>query len=106
MKGIGFVLAMLVSAFPVNSFADDRPSHPGDSKGSAKIHELIHESSQKMSQMKMSGDVDKDFAATMADHHRHGIEMAEVEIANGKDPELKKARKGDDRVSEKGPRGS
>lgn len=39
--------------------------------------------------MAMTGDVDKDFAAMMVRHHQMGIRMADHEIANGKDPELK-----------------
>lgn len=37
----------------------------------------------------MTGDVDKDFAAMMVRHHQMGIRLADHEIANGKDPQLK-----------------
>ena len=39
--------------------------------------------------MKMSGDVDRDFAAMMIMHHQQAIDMADVEIKHGKHPELK-----------------
>jgi uncharacterized protein (DUF305 family) len=39
--------------------------------------------------MRMSGDVDKDFATMMIMHHQQAIRMADIEIANGKNAELK-----------------
>ena len=42
-----------------------------------------------MQKMSMSGDIDKDFAMMMKMHHQQGVEMAEMELANGKSPEMK-----------------
>lgn len=42
-----------------------------------------------MHKMPMSGDTDKDFAMMMRMHHLQALDMAEMEIANGKSPELK-----------------
>jgi uncharacterized protein (DUF305 family) len=42
-----------------------------------------------MQKMPMSGDTDKDFAAMMKIHHQQALNMAELELANGKSPELK-----------------
>lgn len=42
-----------------------------------------------MQGMKMTGNVDKDFAAMMAVHHRQAIRMAEIEMAHGASQELK-----------------
>ena len=39
--------------------------------------------------MPMSGDVDKDFAAMMIMHHEQAIRMADLQIAHGKNEELK-----------------
>ena len=39
--------------------------------------------------MKMTGDVDRDFASMMRMHHQKGIEMAQAEIKNGKDEKMK-----------------
>jgi uncharacterized protein (DUF305 family) len=39
---------------------------------------------------KPTGDVDRDFAAMMAEHHRWAIDMAKIELEHGKNPELKK----------------
>lgn len=40
--------------------------------------------------MKPSGDPDKDFVMMMIPHHQGAVDMAEIELKYGKDPELKK----------------
>ncbi len=47
-----------------------------------------------MESMKMSGDMDRDFATMMKMHHQGAIDMAKVELANGKDPEIRKLAEG------------
>lgn len=42
-----------------------------------------------MQKMPMSGDTDKDFATMMKIHHQQALNMAEIEIKNGKSPEMK-----------------
>ena len=42
-----------------------------------------------MEGMKMSGDMDHDFAMMMRTHHMGAIEMAKVEMARGKDKQIK-----------------
>lgn len=43
----------------------------------------------KMSAMKPSGNVDVDFAMMMRVHHQSAITMAEAELQNGKDPQMR-----------------
>lgn len=45
---------------------------------------------QQMTAMEMTGDADTDFAKAMIPHHQSAIDMAKVELANGKDEGLKK----------------
>ncbi len=42
-----------------------------------------------MQKMTISGDTDKDFAMMMKMHHQQALSMAEMELANGKSPEMK-----------------
>lgn len=42
-----------------------------------------------MAHMPMSGDPDKDFANMMKMHHQRAVDMAQMELANGKSPALK-----------------
>ena len=38
----------------------------------------------------MTGDVDHDFASMMIPHHQGAIDMAEVELKSGHDPEMRR----------------
>ncbi len=42
-----------------------------------------------MQKMTMSGDIDKDFAMMMKMHHQQALNMAEMQLAHGKSPEMK-----------------
>ena len=53
---------------------------------SAMMHAAM---TKPMPQMKMTGDIDKDFAMMMAQHHVSAIEMAKIEIKYGKSSEMK-----------------
>ena len=46
--------------------------------------------SKDMAAAPMTGDADKDFVAMMIPHHQGAIDMARFELANGKDPALRK----------------
>ncbi|MDO9002574.1 MAG: DUF305 domain-containing protein [Aquabacterium sp.] len=62
---------------------------PGHDHGSTEMGESMHKGMQSMQEMKMSGDVDKDFATMMKMHHQQALEMAKVEIEHGKSAQLK-----------------
>jgi len=42
-----------------------------------------------MQKMTTTGDIDKDFAMMMKMHHQQAVDMAEMELAQGKSPEMK-----------------
>ena len=46
-----------------------------------------------MQKMPMSGNTDKDFAMMMKMHHQQALSMAEMQLANGKSPEMKSMAK-------------
>jgi uncharacterized protein (DUF305 family) len=68
-----------------------KSSTSGDA--SMKMHSVMQEANKKMESMTMSNDVDHDFVMMMRDHHQTGIDMAQIEVANGKDPTAIKAAK-------------
>ena len=59
----------------------------GQSAGSMEMHTIMM-SGMKMP-MKMSGNVDKDFATMMTMHHQQAIKMSDVLIKHGSNAELK-----------------
>lgn len=64
---------------------------PSDMKmGEGELEKSLSAMMDKMKSMKMSGDVDKDFATMMIHHHEEGIAMAKKEVANGMNTDLKK----------------
>lgn len=68
-----------------------KTEHPaamaGHSAGSMELHRIMAKG--QMMPMPMSGDVDRDFAAMMTLHHQQAIEMSEVMLKHGREPELK-----------------
>lgn len=54
---------------------------------------MMKDSSDRMSSMKMSGNADIDFAMMMRIHHLGAIDMAQAELRDGKDPQMKKMAK-------------
>ena len=72
------LLAISVAAHePTAKHASDSPSMQ------------LHAAMMDMKGMTTTGDVDRDFAAMMAIHHRQALRMAEIEIAHGSNPTLK-----------------
>ena len=49
--------------------------------------------SQTMRSMQMTGDTDHDFAMMLRAHHQGAVDMAQVELANGKDPTIRSMAK-------------
>ena len=64
-------------------------AHSGHAMGQSPSMQLHQIMSRSSSDMVMTGDVDRDFAAMMQMHHRQALEMADVVIAHGDDEELK-----------------
>lgn len=61
-------------------------------KGAAGPHDMkasMMMGMDAMQKMSMTGDTDKDFAMMMKIHHQQALNMAEMELANGKSPEMK-----------------
>ena len=49
----------------------------------------MHKMHAEMEAMKLSGDMDHDFAMMMRSHHQGAIEMAKVELGHGKDKQIR-----------------
>jgi uncharacterized protein (DUF305 family) len=60
-----------------------------DMKQGMDMQPMMMDMQQKMSAMKSSGNIDIDFAMMMRVHHLSAITMAEAELQNGKDPQMR-----------------
>ena len=50
---------------------------------------MMKDNDQKMASMPMTGNQDVDFAMMMRLHHMGAVQMAEAQLKNGKDPQLR-----------------
>ena len=57
--------------------------------GSDDMKKAMMSGMEGMQNMPMSGDTDKDFATMMKMHHQQAVNMAQMELTNGKSPEMK-----------------
>lgn len=60
-----------------------------DGMGSDGMKASMKTGMDEMQNMQMTGDVDKDFALMMKIHHKQALDMAKMELANGKSPAMK-----------------
>lgn len=57
--------------------------------GSSDMKQSMMAGMDNMQKMPMSGDTDKDFAMMMKIHHQGALDMAQMELAQGKSAEMK-----------------
>lgn len=91
---LAFATAQAQTAMPVAAPVSASASAPkagmqSGMMGSSDMKQSMKAGIDRMQQMPMSGDTDKDFAMMMKVHHQQALEMAEVELAHGKSAELK-----------------
>ena len=87
-------IAALVLSFPLGGGvqAADKAmemKHGDASSNSMGMHHSMMKGMKDMESMKPSGDTDHDFAMMMKMHHQSALDMAEVELKNGKDAKLR-----------------
>lgn len=58
-----------------------------------QMHQMMSEGMKDMQGMSLSGDMDRDFAMMMRQHHRHGVKIAQMELEHGKDAKMKEMAK-------------
>lgn len=68
-------------------------SMPGGMMDMMDMKGMMKDNNDKMSSMKMTGNTDVDFAMMMCIHHLGAIDMAQAELRDGKDPQMKKMAK-------------
>ena len=66
---------------------------PKGMMGSDAMRQSMMTGMDRMQKMQMSGDTDKDFAMMMKMHHQQAVDMAQMELKDGKSPAMKKMAK-------------
>jgi len=85
----------LLLGFAAASLAQHRhhghgaPAARGDAPSTVAYKEVAERMHRDMD-IAYTGDADRDFAAGMIPHHQGAIEMAQVVLRHGKDPEIRK----------------
>lgn len=87
-----FFSAIAVAAALFLPLAGAQTSTPGNMPmaGGMDMKAMMKDSSDKMSSMTMTGNPDIDFAVMMRMHHQGAIDMAQAELKNGKEPQMRK----------------
>ena len=57
--------------------------------GSEEMKQAMMSGMDSMQKMPITGDTDKDFAMMMKMHHQQGVDMANIELSQGKSPAMK-----------------
>ncbi|MER8964973.1 DUF305 domain-containing protein [Mesorhizobium sp. M0159] len=92
MMAAGMLLAVFLESVPaqaeemkhdMGAMGAQSPSSEGYKAAMDKMH-------TDMMAIEYSGNADVDFARGMIPHHQAAIDMAKIELANGKDPEIRK----------------
>ena len=63
--------------------------HGADMKHGTDMKSMMSDMHEKMMAMKPTGNTDLDFAMMMRVHHQSAVTMAEAELQNGKDPQMR-----------------
>lgn len=84
------ILCTSALLFTFTAQAEDMSKdHSHEMKGSEGMMHSMDSGMQEMKNMSMTGNVDKDFAMMMKMHHQQAIDMAKIQMAEGKSPEMK-----------------
>ena len=97
LMAAGMLLAVFLESIPAQSeevkhdmagmaMGAEGPSTDGYKAAMDKMHTDM--------MIEYSGNADVDFVRGMIPHHQGAIDMAKVELANGKDPEIRKLAEG------------
>jgi uncharacterized protein (DUF305 family) len=85
------VAALAISGFAVPMVAQAQAgghAHMNSGQTPKDMHASMMNMQQQMDSVKASGDTDYDFAVMMRIHHQGAVDMAQMELDKGKDPQL------------------
>lgn len=80
---------MVASVQSIAQHEQHKAGGTGPQSPSMKMHQCM----MPTMKMKMSGDVDRDFAMMMGEHHKGAVKMIDIYLKSGKDASLKSMAK-------------
>ena len=80
------VCAVAGTAWSSGGLIAHEPTNKPGMMGSHAMHGAMKKGCE--APMKMTGDADYDFASMMAMHHKMALDMAEIELKDGRDPKI------------------
>ena len=80
-------------AKPSADSTQDSTAGSSSMPGAMDMKAMMKDNNDKLSAMQMMGNTDVDFAMMMRMHHQGAIDMAEVELRDGKNPQMRKMAK-------------
>jgi uncharacterized protein (DUF305 family) len=88
---VAFAAGMGIGAGALVSAHDQEHHTVSKDSASGRMHAVMMAGQKDMPSMmtKMTGDPDHDFAMMMSHHHKMGINMAEIEVKDGKDAKMR-----------------
>jgi len=89
MKSIALASALLLSS--AGAVLAQHAGHGAPPAAETPASRAYRESMARMHQdIPLTGDADRDFAASMIPHHQGAIDMARIELEHGRDPEMRR----------------
>jgi len=83
------LLGLLAVLLPLAAQAQDMKSMPMNTATDGAF-KTADEKMMKAMNVPLTGDTDRDFVASMIPHHEGAVDMARIELSDGKDPALKR----------------
>jgi uncharacterized protein (DUF305 family) len=97
LMAAGMLLAVFLESIPsqAQEMKHDKGAHDMGAMGAQSpstngYKAAMDKMHNAMMAIEPSGNTDVDFARGMIPHHQTAIDMAKIELANGKDPEMRK----------------
>ncbi|RWO77274.1 MAG: DUF305 domain-containing protein [Mesorhizobium sp.] len=92
LMAAGMLLAVFLESIPsqAQETKHDMGAHDASGASTDSYNAAMDKMHSAMMAIEYSGNADVDFARGMIPHHQAAIDMAKVELANGKDPEMRK----------------